>query len=614
MNTAAGTSTVTLLALCMLALGAPALGAPGPEAPFDRGPPRCQPEPPSEGVYAHSFVSTPLPRTEVQAMVVKTHQGLWAVGDGGFIALRPPGQVRWERQQSGTRKNLRTASVQQGQTVWAGGEDHTLLRWSNGSWETMDLPGRGDITALDFERGNVGVVGDDSGHWRFTRDYGQTWTSLPTLGSSPATVVYGGAEPVLGRADGSVLVTKFVNDKHEVVSSSVVSEGKAITGLLVLNQSILIATDADGRMFQTLDRGEHWKSLKSPVGEVVAIVDSPLGHLVVGRGGELATVGAGKDKVEFWKTYTAQQRNSFEGKGSEIPVAPENTTVLSSVAGAEGIYLLTDDEQLLFMQIEHWFSGGHPCGRPLEVDGASRVAAPATGPGWAVDLPAAESLSPEAAGALAAAWLVDARAEHASVASFARFVLRLMALGAPVELVRDAQEAMADELRHAEQCFGLASRYAGELLAPGPLRLDGALDGPSDLASVAVEVLREGAIGETLGAALAAAMLEGAVDADVRRVLRGVARDEASHAQAGWRFLAWAVEQGGDEVRAALREALPAALDEHLATSARVVTPHVAGWQEHGRLSANDQRTVVSRTLAAVVGPCMERLLGGRAV
>ena len=89
------------------------------------------------------------------------------------------------------------------------------------------------------------------------------------------------------------------------------------------------------------------------------------------------------------------------------------------------------------------------------------------------------------------------------MASFARFSLRLMALGAPAALVSDAQQAMGDEIRHAERCFALASRYAGTPLRPGPLPMAGALTGGGDLCAVSVEVLREGAIGESIGALLA---------------------------------------------------------------------------------------------------------------
>jgi hypothetical protein len=84
-------------------------------------------------------------------------------------------------------------------------------------------------------------------------------------------------------------------------------------------------------------------------------------------------------------------------------------------------------------------------------------------------------LDPDTRAALACEWLDDARLEHASVASFARFVLELLALGAPAELVHFAQRALGDEIDHARRCFSLASRYAQEPLGPAALQVDGAL-------------------------------------------------------------------------------------------------------------------------------------------
>ena len=59
---------------------------------------------------------------------------------------------------------------------------------------------------------------------------------------------------------------------------------------------------------------------------------------------------------------------------------------------------------------------------------------------------------------LAMHWEAAATAEHASVAAFARHSMQLMALAAPMQLIRDAHEAALDEIRHARLSFALASR------------------------------------------------------------------------------------------------------------------------------------------------------------
>jgi hypothetical protein len=116
--------------------------------------------------------------------------------------------------------------------------------------------------------------------------------------------------------------------------------------------------------------------------------------------------------------------------------------------------------------------GGQSCvvGRPLRIDGEVSLAGVTERCDWvaALDLPPS-ALSPVARAALAAHWQADAELEHASVAAFARVTLELMALGAPADLLARTAEAQADEIRHAKECFALASAYAGRAIGPGML-------------------------------------------------------------------------------------------------------------------------------------------------
>jgi hypothetical protein len=66
----------------------------------------------------------------------------------------------------------------------------------------------------------------------------------------------------------------------------------------------------------------------------------------------------------------------------------------------------------------------------------------------------------------AARWVSQGLGEHASVASFAAFSLQLMVNGAPFALLAGAANANGDEVRHAEQSFALASRFAGARSRP----------------------------------------------------------------------------------------------------------------------------------------------------
>lgn len=138
-----------------------------------------------------------------------------------------------------------------------------------------------------------------------------------------------------------------------------------------------------------------------------------------------------------------------------------------------------------------------------------------------------------------------ARAEHASIASFARFCLDLVRVGAPPELVRDAWAAAADEVRHAELARELAARYGGEELRFGALEVSGAVDrGPGEpLERMVLACIEEGCVGETLAALRLREAAERCASPALAAALRGVADDEARHAGLAWRFVQWALRQ-----------------------------------------------------------------------
>jgi hypothetical protein len=92
------------------------------------------------------------------------------------------------------------------------------------------------------------------------------------------------------------------------------------------------------------------------------------------------------------------------------------------------------------------------CGRPFMVEGEAVVAEVVARSDWSQ--PTAEP-----PGALARE--SPRKHEHASIASFARFVMDLLSLGAPADLVDGAARALQDEVEHARLCFGIASRLSG---------------------------------------------------------------------------------------------------------------------------------------------------------
>jgi hypothetical protein len=257
--------------------------------------------------------------------------------------------------------------------------------------------------------------------------------------------------------------------------------------------------------------------------------------------------------------------------------------------------------------------GNPACGRPFSVGEELRAAPTIARDDWHVDARAAPfDLDDELCHALAREWEMDAKLEHASIASFARLTLELLALGAPPDLVLLSQAASIDEIEHARLCFALASRYGGAAIGPGPLNVAGALSESTDLAALAAETVREGCVGETLAALLANEQLEAATDPEARQVLTRIAADEARHAELSWKIVRWAIAQGGERVSRAATAAFERALAELAAppeATCATVTADVANWHAHGRLQASERCAVIRAALSEVIRPCARVLL-----
>lgn len=220
-----------------------------------------------------------------------------------------------------------------------------------------------------------------------------------------------------------------------------------------------------------------------------------------------------------------------------------------------------------------------------------------------------EALPVEVRRALADHWSEVALLEHASIASFSLFALALLSVGAPPGLIEGAHKAAMDEVDHAKLAFRLASRFAGQSLAPGPLPMadTGALG--SSIEELAVSTAREGCVGETVGAVEARAALVRATDDEVRRVLGVVERDESAHAELAWQTVRWAIDRGGGSVRDAVAAAFRHELEVPLVPAAprSVDTELLAAY---GVLPPAELVAVRQRALVEVVRPAVTALLG----
>ena len=178
-------------------------------------------------------------------------------------------------------------------------------------------------------------------------------------------------------------------------------------------------------------------------------------------------------------------------------------------------------------------------GRPMRIDDTPVLAPEAARSDWSATAGVPLPTTHADRHLLAQHWSAVARAEHASVASFARVAFDLMALGAPPQLLADTHAAAADEVRHAERFFALASAV-GPSVGPGPLPIP-ALQ-PPDPARILADLLRDACINETLAVCQAVAERDACTVPAVRDVLTAIIADETRHAALAWRTLRWLLE------------------------------------------------------------------------
>lgn len=254
----------------------------------------------------------------------------------------------------------------------------------------------------------------------------------------------------------------------------------------------------------------------------------------------------------------------------------------------------------------HWVI---PCpgGRPLMVDGSARTAPEATSDAWLDESwrEAFASVPEEARGALAEHYAAEASYEHASIASFARVSLSLLAAGAPAELVERAQRAGLDEVAHARAMYTMASACGRRAVGPGRLDLSGIGSMARSIADIAEEAFVEGCVGEVTAALVLREEAAMAVGQAIRDLLQQMATDEEAHAELAWRTVAWALSVDPDGVRARLEHAA-----SKLVNDAELADSSVeAGRPLPGVTTAGERLSIKRRAIAEVTLPCLQALL-----
>ncbi len=207
-------------------------------------------------------------------------------------------------------------------------------------------------------------------------------------------------------------------------------------------------------------------------------------------------------------------------------------------------------------------------------------------------VPAGLVLRSRAVASVAAYFTEMARVEAASVHAFRLLAKDLARLGAPEDLVLAARQAAKDEIRHARVANELARRHGGERspVVIGHVR-------PRTLFDMALENEVEGCVAESFGVLVGMHQAERMRDPELRRVMREIADDEATHAALSHRVSAWA--------RSRLDQAACARLDAARSASvlslAGAAAPTLAPWQEELGLPSAKARAILADAFTRAV-------------
>lgn len=185
---------------------------------------------------------------------------------------------------------------------------------------------------------------------------------------------------------------------------------------------------------------------------------------------------------------------------------------------------------------------------------------------------------------LCALWSADALAEHASIASFARFTLQLLALGAPSDLLTRSQQAGKDEIEHAKLCFQLARRFGGHPAAPSSFPFPLSLQLEQSPSKLARAVVLEGCVCETASLFELVECLSGCTDHATTAALRVIIKDEIQHVVLAWKTVLWLLQHKEGAVDA-VRQEVAVTFDNAIPAKPQDEISKCASWlRGYGRL------------------------------
>lgn len=147
--------------------------------------------------------------------------------------------------------------------------------------------------------------------------------------------------------------------------------------------------------------------------------------------------------------------------------------------------------------------------------------------------------------------------ESAAIVAFEQMADALRSFGAPARLVRAAESARADEIRHARTMTILAHHYGAR-----PVDVEVAETPAHTVESLAIENAVEGCVRETYAVVRAMWQSQNAEDGRIRSALSMIAREELRHAELSWDLDKWLMKQLDAKARTRVEDARRRAIEE----------------------------------------------------
>ncbi|MEO8797635.1 MAG: ferritin-like domain-containing protein [Polyangiaceae bacterium] len=196
------------------------------------------------------------------------------------------------------------------------------------------------------------------------------------------------------------------------------------------------------------------------------------------------------------------------------------------------------------------------------------------------------SRGPHCTSRVAGYFAAAAHLEAASVHAFRIMKIELGELGAPADILRAAERARRDEIRHTKLTARITKRHGGR-----PIRAHVGKRAARSLEAIAIENAVEGCVRETFGALVAMWQAARAGDPAIAEAMNEIAVDEARHAALAWSVAAWAESKLDAAANARVQAAKTKALRELDASIA--VEPHAELSSVAGLPSAAAQRAML---------------------